>query len=150
VRNPKELSSLQEEAAALRRRRSELEDRQLEFMIAIEDQEAELSERQARLRQIEATWRQDQQALTLEKEQLETHLAELEERCGSARGRIGAADLAVYDDLRDHLGGVAVVQLKQGICQMCGVNVPTGVARAVERGEGPHYCPTCNRILFAG
>lgn len=150
VRNPKELSSLQEEAAALRRRRAELEDRQLEFMIEIEDQEAELSERQARLGQIEATWREDQAALSSEKEQLEARLTELEEQCGSIRGRLGAVDLSLYDDLRDHLGGVAVVQLKQGICQMCGVNVPTGVVRAVERGEGPHYCPTCNRMLFGG
>ena len=56
VRSPKELSNLQEEAAALGRRQSELEDDQLELMIAVEDDEAELVERQARQRQIEANW----------------------------------------------------------------------------------------------
>ena len=55
VRNPKELSNLQEEAAALRRRRSELEDGQLELMIGVEETEAELAERQARSNHIEAT-----------------------------------------------------------------------------------------------
>ncbi|MFN2186535.1 MAG: zinc ribbon domain-containing protein, partial [Anaerolineae bacterium] len=70
VRNPKELSNLQEEANALRRRRSELEDHQLELMIAIEETEGELAERRARLKQIESTWREEQARLQAEKEDL--------------------------------------------------------------------------------
>jgi predicted nucleic acid-binding Zn-ribbon protein len=150
VRNPKELSNLQEEAAALRRRESELEDYQLELMIAIEDDEAELAERQARLLQIETTWREEQARLQAEKEALEVDLTELEQDISGRRGRLGMADLAMYDDLRSGLGGVGVALLKRGICQVCGTDVPTGVARAVERGEGLHHCPTCNRLLSGG
>ncbi|MGD8624872.1 MAG: hypothetical protein PVF47_12235 [Anaerolineae bacterium] len=150
VRNPKELTGLHDEAGALRRRRSELEDRQLELMIEIEDEEAELAERQARLRQIEAGWHKDQDALRAEKEQLEARLAELEENCAAARARIDAGALADYDDLRDRFGGVAVARLKSGICQACGVDVPTSMARSVERGEGKHYCTVCNRLLYGG
>jgi predicted nucleic acid-binding Zn-ribbon protein len=150
VRNPKELSSLQEEAAALRRRCSELEDAELELMIAIEDDEAELAERQARLRQIEGTWRDDQAALQSEKERLELRLLELEEKREEMRARISPADLALYDDLRDRGGGIGVALLRRGICQICGVDVPTGVARAVERDEGIYFCPVCNRLLYGG
>ena len=150
VRNPKELSNLQEEAAALRRHLAELEDNQLELMIAIEDEEAELAERQARLQQIEATWHESQASLLTEKEQLEVRLADLAQQAESWRARVGAADLALYDDLRDSLGGKAIVQLKRGICQACGVDVPTGLAGAVERGEGIQHCPTCNRMLYGG
>ncbi len=150
VRNPKELSNLQEEAAALRRHQSVLEDRQLELMIAIEDDEAELAERQARHRQIETTWREGQADLRAEKTELEALLAELEQDISERRARFGAADLALYDDLRKSLGGVGIVLLKRGICQACGTDVPTGAARAVERGEGLHYCPTCNRLLCGG
>jgi predicted nucleic acid-binding Zn-ribbon protein len=150
VRNPKELSGLHEEAAALRRRRSELEDSQLEFMIAIEEAEAEGAERQARLRQIEANWREEQAALLAEKDDLERRLVDLDERRARLRARVGASDLALYDDLREQYDGLAVVLLKHGICQTCGVDVPTGVARAVERGEGMYYCPVCNRLLFGG
>ena len=150
VRNPKELTGLQEEAAALRRRRAELEDEQLELMIAIEDQEAELAERQARLRQIEGSWRDEQAGLLAEKERLAQQLDELEEELQAMRARIPAADLALYDDLREHEGGRAVVLLRRGICQGCGVDVPTTLARSVERGEGIHFCPICNRLLFGG
>ena len=150
VRNPKELSNLQEEAAALRRRISELEDEQLELMIGIEEEEAELSERQARLRQIEDTWRAGQTSLQGEKEELELRLVELGEERDALRAGIAAVDLAHYDDLRQRYGGTGVVQLKRGICQACGVDVPTSVARAVERGDGRHYCPVCSRLLYGG
>ena len=148
VRNPKELGNLQEEANALRRRQSELEDDQLELMILIEEDEAELAERQARSRQIETMWFSEQAALTSEREALESRLAELEELRGEQRARIGPGDLALYDNLRSRLNGMAVTLLKRGICQTCGVDVPTGVARSVERGEGLQYCPTCGRLMF--
>ena len=150
VRNPKELSNLQEEAAALRRRLSELEDRQLELMIFIEEAEAELSERQARHNLIEQNWRDEQARLRAEKEELELSLAELEEESENMRAQIGAADLGHYDGMRSRLGGTAVARLKKGICTACGVDVPTSMARAVERGDGLHECPICGRLLFGG
>jgi predicted nucleic acid-binding Zn-ribbon protein len=150
VRNPKELSNLQDEAAALNRRLAELEDDQLELLIEIEETEAELAERGARLRQIEATWHDDQGRLQAEKEELELRLLELEEERAAKRSRIGAGELAEYDDLRDRFGGTAVTELKRGTCQACGVGVPTGMAREVERGEGIYYCPVCSRLLFGG
>jgi uncharacterized protein len=150
VRNPKELSGLQEEAAALRRRRSDLEDQQLEIMIDIEAQEAELAERQARHLQIESSWRQEQESLETEQAQLRAGLVGLDREIGKGRARLRASDLALYDDLRRRLGGRAVAQLRGGICQVCGVDLPTGLAREIERGEGLHYCPTCNRLLYGG
>jgi len=150
VRNPKELSGLHEEAGALRRRRSELEDGQLDLMISIEEAEAELAERQARFNQIEAVWRDEQARLQADKDDLELRLLELEEQRDGMRPNIGAADLDRYDGMRPRLGGTAVARLKKGICTACGVDVPTSMARAVERGDGMHDCPICGRILFGG
>lgn len=150
VRNPKELSGLQDEATALRRRRSDLEDQQLDLMISVEVQEAELAERQARLRQIDAAWHEEQATLLAERERLASRLVELDEQIRGRRARVKAGDLALYDDLRSQLGGRAVALLKRGICQVCGVDLPTGMARSVERGEGVYYCPTCNRLLYGG
>ncbi len=149
VRNPKELSSLQDEAAALRRRRSSLEDDLLEVMIEVEEEEAESAERQARLLQIEETWNQRQEALQREKEELELALHDLEEQRSDLRPRISASSRSEYDHLRSRLGGTAVVLLRRGVCQACGVDVPTQMAQAVERGEGLHCCPICGRMLLA-
>ena len=150
VRNPKELKGLQEEAAALRRHRSQLEDRELELMIGIEQSEAELAERQARLRQIEDSWRADQTGMFAEKERLQLRLAELEEQLSDMRADLGRKDLAFYDDLQGRLGGRGIALLKDGLCQGCGVDVPMTVARAAERGQGLNYCPICDRLLYGG
>ncbi|MFC2029296.1 zinc ribbon domain-containing protein [Chloroflexota bacterium] len=150
VKNPKELSGLDEEAAALRRRRSELEDDQLELMIEIEEQEAELAERQARLQQIDETWRANKGALLDQREGLQSRIGELTERRDDMRAEIGPGDLVLYDDIRGRLGGTAVVMLRRGVCQACGVDLPTGAARSVERSEGLHFCPTCDRLLYGG
>ncbi len=150
IRNAKELGSLQEEAKALRRRRSDLEDNQLELMIAAEEMEAEIAERQARLQQITSTWREEQAALQAQKRQLELSLSELDEQRRELRAQIGSTDRVLYDDLVARLGDIAVAMLKRGVCEVCGVDVPIGVALAVERGEGPRFCPTCNRLLYAG
>jgi predicted nucleic acid-binding Zn-ribbon protein len=150
VRNPKELANLQEEAAALRRRQSELEDAQLELMISVEDQEAELAERQARARQIEATWLADQARLEAEKDELELQLADLDEERAAMRSQIAAGALAGYDALRQRLGGAGVALLKRGTCQGCGVDVPTSLVGAVERDRELQHCPICGRILSTG
>jgi len=150
VRNPKELKSLQEEAAALRRHRSQLEDGELELMIAIEGGEAELAERLARLRQIEDSWRADQTGMFAERDRLQQRLADLEEQSSGMRGDLGRKDLAFYDDLQGRLGGKGIALLKDGLCQGCWVDVPMTVARAVERGQGLNYCPICDRLLYGG
>jgi predicted nucleic acid-binding Zn-ribbon protein len=150
VRNPKELGGLEEEAKALRRRRTELEDQQLELMIQIEAQEAGLSDGKARLRQSENTWQEQQAYLQTERRLLEQRLAELDELCADQRAPIARVELVVYDDLRERLGGVAVALLKRDICQACGVNVPTEVSLSVQRGEGLQSCPICDRLLYGG
>jgi predicted nucleic acid-binding Zn-ribbon protein len=150
VRNPKELKSLQEEATALQRHRSQLEDRELELMIGTEESEAELTERQARLRQIEDSWRADQAGMFADRDRLQQRLVELEEQSSAMRAEIDSRDLALYDDLKGRLGGKGIALLKGGICQVCGVDVPVTVVRAAERGQGLNYCPICERLLYVG
>ena len=150
VQNPKELKSLQGEAAALQRHRSELEDRELELMLASEEGEAELAERRARLRQIEDAWRADQASIFAERDRLQQRLAELEEQSAGMREEISGRDLAFYDELQGRLGGKGIALLKDGLCQGCGVDVPMTLARSAERGQGQNYCPICDRLLYAG
>jgi len=149
VRNPKELSGLSDEAKALKRHRSALEDAQLELMVLAESQEAESQEREALLRQVEARWSEQHAALLAEKEGLVARLGEIDELRSEVRSRIGRAELAMYDELRSRVGGVAVALLRHGMCQVCGVDLPTAEVLAVERGA-THFCPVCSRLLYGG
>jgi predicted nucleic acid-binding Zn-ribbon protein len=149
VRNPKELSGLSDEAKSLRHHRTELEDTELDLMVLADAQEAELKEKNARLGQTEAAWQRQHATLLAEKDQLEARQRELVELRGEVRSRIRPADIASYDELRAELGGIAVALLRHGMCQVCGVDVPTAEVQGVERGE-THLCPVCGRLLYGG
>jgi hypothetical protein len=150
VRNPKELASLQEEAKSLKRHCSELEDQELQLMMAVEETDTELARARAHREQAEADWRADQAGLRSERDRLQQRLVELEDMRSGMRSQISARDLALYDDLRDKLGNNCIALIRSGICQVCGVDVPVTMTRAVERSQGYNYCPICNRLLYAG
>ena len=150
VTNPKELANLQNEVSYLKRRRGDLEDRQLEAMVEVEEHEAEVDSKKASLAQIEAEWSQTQERLTEERSELEERLAHLmkKERV-EVKEMIGAEDLALYGELRSRKGGRAVALLKGEVCQACRVTLPTSRVQQARSGNSLSFCSSCQRILYA-
>jgi len=149
VTNPKELANLQNEVSYLKRRRGELEDRQIEAMVEVEEHEAEVDSKRASLAQIEAEWSQTQKRLTEERSELEESLAHLKKERVKLETTIGAEDLALYGELCSRKGGQAVALLKGGVCQACMVTLPTSQARQARSGDSLSFCSSCQRILYA-
>ena len=149
VTNPKELANLQNEVSYLRRRIGDLEDRQLEAMVEVEEHEAEVDSKRASLAQIEAEWSQTQKRLTEERSELEESLAHLKKERVKLERTIGAEDLALYGELCSRKGGQAVALLKGGVCQACRVTLPTSQVQQVRSGDSLSFCSSCRRILYA-
>jgi len=149
VTNPKELANLQNEVSYLKRRRGELEDRQLEAMVEVEEHEADVDSKKASLAQVEAEWSDTQKQLTGERSELEERLAHLKNERAEVKGMIGAEDLALYGELCSRKGGRAVALLKGGVCQACRVTLPTSQARQARSGDSLIFCNSCQRILYA-
>ena len=148
IRNPKELSDLQEEIASLDRRKGGIEDKLLETMLLIEEGEAEEHSAGTSLGAIEARWKADQQGLQAERAALEKRLAELNASREEQVVTIPAADLRSYEHLRPRKRGVAVAVLIGAECQGCMTSV--SAARVKEaRGDTLAFCGTCGRILCA-
>ena len=150
VTNPKELANLQNEVSYLKRRRGDLEDKQLEAMVEVEEHEAKVDSKKANLAQIEAEWSQTQERLTEERSELEERLAHLmkKERV-EVEEMIGAEDLALYGELRSRKGGRAVALLKGEVCQACRVTLPTSRVQQARSGNSLSFCSSCQRILYA-
>ncbi len=53
-----------------------------------------------------------------------------------------------YEKLRQQKDGLAVMPIKDGICQGCNVKVPPSLIGRVKRGKEIVYCENCNRILY--
>lgn len=146
IRNPKELSDLQEEVASLNRRKAAIEDELLETMLMVEESEEEEEQAVESLAAIESEWRATQAKLQSEKESLERKLSDLADLRQRQITIPPAADLAKYEHLRQRKRGRPVALLNGSECQGCMTGV--SAARVKEaRADGLAFCGTCGRIL---
>ena len=149
VSNPRELQSLQDEIASLKRRVSQLEDQELELMEQIEPLDAELA-------------------------RLSAERVALDERGGALRAEIAEAEVAIeaeqavvrseraslmasvepelqaeYDELRPQLGGVAIARFVGGSCGGCHLSLSAVEVDRIKRlpHEEPVHCEECGRLL---
>jgi len=54
----------------------------------------------------------------------------------------------IYGILRERRGGVAVTNVKNGVCMGCHMNIPPQLFIEVTKNKKLIQCPSCNRILF--
>ena len=146
VTNPKELTELQSEVAALRRRRQKLEDDLLAAMIELEERQDAQVDAQRHLDQTQAQWTAQQADLAAERDKLQDKLTEIERMRTQVLPKIDAADLANYQTLRRRKSGFAVVQVRNGACGGCGLAVPPSLEWQL-RHEEVGTCSNCGRIL---
>lgn len=149
VKSPKELAGMEQELRYLKRRKGELEDEMLETMIDIEEREASVAAKREELKAIETEWERGQARLRKEQADLQAELADLRENRGGLRGSIADEDLATYEELRRKKGSRGVALLKGGICQGCGVALPTSLAQRTRHSPDLNFCVICGRILYA-
>ncbi|MGQ9501115.1 MAG: zinc ribbon domain-containing protein [Anaerolineae bacterium] len=147
VTNPKELTSLQNDVAALKRWREKKEESLLEAMEAEEEAEAQLAEARDLLTRITEEWQSMQARLLTEKEHLEGRRHELEEYRRFLLSTLADADLEVYERLRTRKGGRAVAGVKNGVCQGCHVAPPLHQIQRASLGSELIFCNNCGRIL---
>ncbi|RME76177.1 MAG: hypothetical protein D6784_06445 [Chloroflexi bacterium] len=147
--SPKEAANLQEEVASLKRWRSQREEALLEAMVAVEEAEAVLSEAEARLNEVEKRWQESQAGLLAEQKALQAELAELEAQRPEAVSAVDGADIEEYEALRRKRAGRAVAEVKNGVCQGCGVAPSYSKVQKARSGTELVYCSTCGRILYA-
>jgi predicted nucleic acid-binding Zn-ribbon protein len=149
VGSAKELESLQHEITSLQRRQNELEDAELEILQRVEDLDHAVNTLTTRQRELT-----DQQADAEARRdaawaQIDEETRSAEERRSLVVADVPAELLALYDKLRDQLGGVAVVALKQRRCDGCRLEL-----NAIEVGrfrDAPEdavlRCEECRRIV---
>lgn len=147
VKNPKELSDLQREIESLGRRRATLEDEILEAMLEGEAAQEEKSAADQHLHLTQSDWEKSQSALRHEQNDLDRRLQELAHLRQELMPLLTAASLAEYEATGRRRGGLAVVGLKQNVCQGCQVVVPAHLVRLANQGELAH-CESCGRILY--
>ena len=148
VGNPKELADLQRDVESLKRRRSELEDRALAAMEALEEAQRALEEAERSLQEITEACQREQEELGSRQVALEEEIALLEQRRVEQAGRVDGGLLPLYDRLRAGRQGRAVAKVEGGACQGCRISLPMNLVQRVRAGQEVVQCTNCERILY--
>jgi predicted nucleic acid-binding Zn-ribbon protein len=147
VNNAKELQDISREVEALKRRKSVLEDNDLEVMEERDGVEKELealtNERSSLAAEIERGRLSRDQAAAETGLQLTSAEAERQRWVP----RVDPQLLKVYDTIRASKGGVGAAAMVDGTCQGCHMRLPAQEAERVRTTGGLVRCDECQRIL---
>lgn len=150
IRNPKELQDLQKDIESLRRQLSALEDHQITAMVEVEQEEAaDASLAQTLARTLSAVSEQ-KAGLVGEQTRLKKEVERLLIERQAALALIQATSLETYSRIREQRKGIAVAEVDEGTCAVCGAPVRPALSQAARLQPALQYCVSCGRILYAG
>lgn len=150
VRNPKELQDLQNEAAALKRRLAELEDGQLEDMLAVDEAEGQHKAASDDLLKAQAAFASHSATLIGEQSRLQKDRERLLAERQPIISQLPPSLIEAYERLRRQKRGIAVAGVVDGSCTACGATLTPGDWQAARSPNQITYCYSCGRILYAG
>ena len=148
-KSPKELEDLQMESEALARYLSVLEDRQLEAMLGFEETESTSQAADQSLSKTKTKAAAENVDLAAEQEALLAKIAGLEADREEITAPIEADLLSTYEKLRQTRMGVAVSEIRDGGCSVCGANLSAAQIQAARSPSKIATCDVCGRILYA-
>jgi len=150
VSNPKELQDIEQNIASLKRWQSELEDKQLDFMMSIESAEEILSEARGNLDKVMNEAAASNTDLLSEKEILETDLTDLNADRDNIRSQLGDENLNLYNEMQPKMAFRPIAALTdERNCSICGVQQTSLHAQQIQQSDELLRCASCNRILIA-
>jgi predicted nucleic acid-binding Zn-ribbon protein len=145
----RELSAMAEEVESLGRRRSSLEDREIDLMEEREPVDRELAALAAEQAGLEQEGERAHAALAAAEAVIDEKAAhELDARQGAADG-LPTELVTEYERLRKRLGGVGAARLVNGSCSGCHLALPATELERIRRAPLDNLltCEQCGRIL---
>ena len=148
ITNPREVEASEEERAFLQQQRSDEEDRLLEYMVLVEDLEAEHAQANERARGLEAARVAERPELLERERRLEAELSQLRRARDESAPRLPPAALSMYESLLASKNGHAVARVERAVCQGCRMTLPTMEVQRARTSANLALCSSCGRILY--
>jgi len=148
IRNDKELGLAKREIELLKEEASGVETELLEVMQLVEGESTKLRDFEAELARL--TQERNGEAATL-REALARLTGEIERERAERTVLIDRVDDDLrrkYEQIFSRRGGLAVVEVRGGICLGCRMRVPPQLFNDIQRAAQVILCPSCQRILY--
>ncbi|WP_062202572.1 zinc ribbon domain-containing protein [Demequina salsinemoris] len=147
--SPKDLQALQSELEILARRRSDLEDVELEAMEKVEEAESVLASAVEQATALEAQVAEVTAELDVAVREIDADLVTVHDERGTAARDLDEGLMALYEKLREQNGGVGAAALVGGTCQGCHMTLNAGDLAEITSAAPDRIvrCEECGRIL---
>jgi predicted nucleic acid-binding Zn-ribbon protein len=148
IRNDKELGLAKREVELLKEELATLETELVAVMEQVEAATAKLQGLESELARLTAD--RDAEAASL-RETLARLGADIEREKATRTELVQTVESDLrrkYEMIFSRRGGLAVVEVRSGICQGCRMRVPPQLYNEIQRNEQVILCPSCQRMLF--
>jgi predicted nucleic acid-binding Zn-ribbon protein len=149
IASPRELQAMQADIDMLLRRRSDLEDEELEIMEKREALDGELATLDAEIGELQGRVSALRAKIAETEAEIDDELARETAARADLAKPIAESLLRDYERRRAHNRGAGVARLVGTTCQACHLTIPSTEAEQIRRGAGSvvAYCDNCSAIL---
>ncbi len=148
VRNEKELQALRREIEVGKEANQQTEEELLRVLELLDTLTATATAAQQRLAELEAVSAAKISERRAGMGQLRADVARERLVRDQMADALDASLRQKYEQIFERRGGTAVVEVRNGICQGCHMNLPPQLFNELQRTRDVRLCPNCHRILF--
>ncbi len=148
VQTGREQTALLKEIEDAKKKAKDSEERIVEIMLKIETLQTEADQGKKELKSEKTLVAEETEKVRKAIEDINKGKKEKTSVRDKQAKDINSRLIKKYNMLRDRRNGLAVVNVNQGVCQGCFMNLPPQQYNMILKGDKMHDCPTCQRIIY--
>lgn len=148
IKTNKEYQAVLKEIEAAQSANDKTEEEIILILERVEELKKDSEGATTRLKKREKEVDTEKKALVQEMDSLVSVVAELKKERDVLFSSLGREAKSRYKTLMEKRGGVAVVNVRNGVCLGCFMNIPPQLFIETTKNDRLITCPSCNRIFF--
>jgi hypothetical protein len=148
VKTNKEYQALLKEIETAKKANDKEEEEIIEIMVKIEELKKDFESTSKTLKEKEKVAEVEKKKLLNEADSVEKTIKDLTQQRDNLLSVVDKTLRDTYNRLISRRGGMAVVNVKNGVCLGCFMNIPPQLFIEVTKNNRLILCPSCNRIFY--
>jgi hypothetical protein len=148
VKTNKEYQALLKEIETAKQANDKEEEEIIEIMVKVEDLRKDFESTSKLLKEKEKVVESEKKKLLSEMDSLDKIILDLKQQRDNLLSVVDKTLRETYSMLISRRGGSAVVNVKNGVCLGCFMNIPPQLFIEVTKNSRLILCPSCNRIFY--
>jgi len=148
VKTNKEYQALLKEIESAKQGNDKDEEEIIEIMVKMEDLKKDLESTSKLLKEKEKVTEVEKKKLLNEMDSIDKTVIDLKQQRDNLLSVVNKTLRETYTILISRRGGTAVVNVKNGVCLGCFMNIPPQLFIEVTKNNRLIQCPSCNRIFY--